>query len=65
MEPKLGARYDFIPAAFVGERGGHLPGGKEIPRLVGGTITYINWVHRFFKVDYEVHGYKLSESFKF
>ena len=62
---KLGAVIHFVPAAFMGEKSGVLPGKMEIPRRVIGRIVYINEAHSFFTVEYELHGNKLRESIKF
>lgn len=62
---RIGAPYHFVPAAFVAEKSGALPGKKELPRSVTGHICYINRAHRYFRVDYYVNGYHLSECFKF
>lgn len=64
--PELGDKIRFRPAAFVGE--GDDPkamGWMMIPRVVTGTIVYINRPHRFYDVEYEIHGVKLREAFKF
>lgn len=64
--PELGDKIRFRPAAFVGE--GDDPkamGWMMIPRVVTGTIVYINRPHRFYDVAYEIHGVKLREAFKF
>lgn len=63
--PELGDKYTFTPEAFNGEAKGHLPGRQEIPRRVTGKVTYINETHRYFRVEYEIHGCHLSECFKF
>lgn len=62
---QIGGAYSFIPEAFIGERTGTLPGRKELPRRVTGRIIYINEMHRYFTVSYEVNGYRLCESIKF
>ena len=64
-KPKIGDKYTFIPEAFIGEASGFLPGRQAIPRRVTGTVTYINEAHRWFLVEYWVHGFHLSESFKY
>lgn len=62
---ELGATIHFVPAAFVTEKKGTLPGKLEIPRRVTGRIVYINEAHSYFTVEYELHGNKLRESIKF
>lgn len=62
---ELGATIRFVPAAFVTERKGTLPGKLEIPQHVTGSIVYINEAHSYFTVEYELHGNKLRESIKF
>lgn len=64
-KPELGDAYTFTPEAFIGEVKGRLPGQQEIPRRVTGTVTYINEPHRWFRVEYDLHGYHMSECFKF
>ena len=63
--PELGAPYTFTPAAFLQEKSAMLPGQKPIPRAVTGTIAYINWPHRWFRVTYTVNGVELSQGIKF
>lgn len=64
-KPKLGDRISFIPEAFTGEPVWHDQKRGAYPRTVTGTVVYINDKHRFCDVEYEVHGYKLREAFKF
>lgn len=64
-KPRLGEQMSFIPEAFFGETKGTLPGREELPRRVTGQVTYINETHHWFRVEYEVNGYRLSECFKF
>lgn len=64
-KPRLGDRMSFIPSAFFGEMKGTLPGREELPRWVTGTVTQIHETHHWFRVEYEVNGYRLSECFKF
>lgn len=63
--PALGAPYSFTPAAFLQEKSAVLPGQQPVPRTVTGTITYINWAHRWFRVTYKVNGTELSQGIKF
>ena len=63
--PALGAPYSFTPAAFLQEKSALLPGQQPVPRPVTGTITYINWAHRWFRVTYKVNGTELSQGIKF
>ena len=65
VRPRLGDKYSFTPEAFIGEREGVAPGRVPIPRRVTGKVVCINDAHRWFRVAYEVHGYRLSECFKF
>ena len=64
--PELGDKIRFRPAAFAGEmEDPKALGWLMIPRVVTGTIVYINRSHRFYDVEYEVQGVKLREAFKF
>lgn len=63
--PALGTPYTFTPAAFLQEKSAVLPGQQPVPRSVTGTITYINWTHRWFLVTYKVNGIELSQGIKF
>lgn len=63
--PVLGAPYTFTPAAFLQEKSAVLPGQQPVPRTVTGTITYINWAHRWFLVTYKVNGIELRQGIKF
>lgn len=62
---RIGGPYRFIPSAFTGEKTGMTFGGKEMPRQVCGTVTFVHRAHRFFLVTFEVNGYTLRESIKF
>ena len=64
-KPELGDVYTFIPDAFSGETSAHLPGRQPIPRRVTGKVVCINDAHRYFRVEHDIHGYHLSECFKF
>lgn len=64
-KPKLGDRISYIPEAFTGEPVRHDQKRGDYLRTVTGTVVYINDKHRFCDVEYEVHGYKLREAFKF
>lgn len=64
--PEIGEKVRFRPSAFVGEGEDPAPmGWHQIPRMVTGTIVYINRLHRHYMAEYQVHGVTLRESFKF
>lgn len=62
---RIGGPYHFVPAAFTGEKAGLTFGGKDLPRHVRGTVTFIHRAHRFFLVTFEVNGCTLRECIKF
>ena len=65
-EIKLGARYTFVPSAFIGESGHPIgPAGMRAPTSVTGRITYIHPTHRWFQVTFEVNGTVMKEAIKF
>lgn len=62
---RVGARCTFVSSH-------RLSGKVDNPTLskhptVTGTITYVNYAHRLFRVEYQAgkRGYTLSECFKF
>lgn len=64
--PELGEKVRFRPAAFVAEATREEQRSVfDMPRVVTGKIVYINKPHRYFDVEYEVHGHRLREAFKF
>lgn len=58
----LGDKYRFKPSAFTGADPG---GGNPVVGRVTGKVIYIHATHRFFTVEYEIHGKRLRENFKF
>lgn len=60
---RIGGPYRFIPSAFTGEKTGMTFGGKEMPRQVCGTVTFIHQAHRFFSSD--VQGQRLHPARKY
>lgn len=64
--PELGEKIRFRPAAFVAEATREDQRSVyDMPRVVTGTIVYINRPHRFYDAEYEIHGVRLREAFKF
>lgn len=64
--PEIGDKIQFKPEAFMGEERDHETlRWIQLPRVVTGTIVYINRPHRFYDAEYEIHGVKLREAFKF
>lgn len=64
--PELGDPVRFRPSGFEGEGNDPISlGWLLVPKVVTGKIVYINQDHRFYDVEYEVHGVKLREAFKF
>lgn len=61
----LGSSISFIPAAFIEYKSDINFDSRMKNHKVTGIIIYINAEHRFFRVAYEVNGYKLGQSFKF
>jgi len=60
--PRIGEPY--VIAADVGAFAG--PGGKPLPQLIPGRITYINRAHRWFLVEAPLgDGVTVREGFKF
>lgn len=61
--PKIGRQWRFVPSVFGN------PNGKNaedvVRHRVNGTIDYINWRNRWFRVRYVVHGVEFHEGFKF
>lgn len=57
----IGDKIRFIPDAFMHYR----LDGAFAPVSVTGSIEYINRVHRYYRVRFEVNGYTLYECFKF
>lgn len=66
--PEIGEHITFKPAAFMAEacRPDQRNNDRwEIPRMVTGRVCYINHQHRWYNVEYQIHGRKLYEGFKF
>lgn len=55
----IGRSYRFRPSAFVQEKNADKESG-----VLTGRIVYIHPKRRFFTVEAEIHGMKISESFK-
>lgn len=63
--PRLGASYTFTPAAFYQEKSSVTLGRQPLPRTVTGKIVQIHRAHSWFRVEYDLYGYKLSQCIKF
>lgn len=61
---KVGDKIRFQPAAWLNLGGGREWGGKILPDKVTGTVTEVYEEHRWFRVEYEVHGRLYYEGFK-
>lgn len=57
MKPKIGRQYRFTPCVWLKN--------EETKKPVNGSIDYINWKNRFFRVAYQSGGTIQHECFKF
>jgi len=59
LHPKIGSVWSWKPDAFDSTK-------KEgIPRIVRGTVIYVNEAHRCFTAEAIVNGATIRETFKF
>lgn len=63
---KVGDKYTWTPAAWLGEVSATQKGGKKVlPRKLTGQIININRAHCFFTVEAKVNGASIREAIKF
>jgi hypothetical protein len=63
--PRLGDKVRFAPEAFTGDRDPAQPKRAIVPKVVTGTIVYVNRAHRYYTAEFSARGVTMRESFKF